>query len=117
MNLEFERDLQLSRRQFFGKAASGIGVAALAGLLCDEGLADTRSSAGLPPLPGLPHHPPSAKRVIVLWQGGAPSHVDLFDYEPGLERLRGQQVPDSVRSKARLSTMTASQKNDPVLPA
>jgi hypothetical protein len=116
MNLEFEKQLQLSRRQFFGKAASGVGVAALAGLLADDGLAQARPASGMPPLPGLPHHKPTAKRVIVLWQGGAPSHVDLFDYKPGLERLRGQQVPDSIRSKARLSTMTATQKNYPVLP-
>jgi hypothetical protein len=117
MNPAFERDLRLSRRQLFGKAASGIGVAALAGLLTNDGLADTRGGAGLPPLPGYPHHAPTAKRVVVLWQGGAPSHVDLFDYKPGLERLRGLQVPDTVRSKARLSTMTASQKNYPVLPS
>ncbi|HLV78753.1 MAG TPA: DUF1501 domain-containing protein, partial [Chthonomonadaceae bacterium] len=118
MNPDFESALHLSRRQFFGRAATGIGVAALASLLQEEGLAaNAPGSAGAPPLPGLPHFPPKAKRVVVLWQGGAPSHVDLFDYKPGLSAKRGQPVPDSVRAGGRLSTMTAGQKSYPVLPA
>src|SRR5262249_36965059 len=60
---------------------------------------------------------PKAKRVIVLWQGGAPSHIDLFDYKPSLSARNGQQVPDSVLASARLSTMTSSQRDHPVLPA
>ena len=116
MNLNFERDLQLSRRQFFGRTAGGIGIAALAGLLQQEGLAASApKSSGMPPLPGLPHFAPKAKRVIVLWQGGAPSHVDLFDHKPGLFDKQGQQVPASVRAKARLSSMTAGQASHPVL--
>src|SRR4051794_21725902 len=103
MNPLFEKDLALTRLQLFGRAASGIGVAALASMLCEEGLAQAGpSGAGMPPLPGLPHHQPTAKRVVVLWQGGAPSHVDLFDYKPGLEKVRMQQVPDSIRAKGRL---------------
>ncbi|KAG8526102.1 uncharacterized protein KY384_000095 [Bacidia gigantensis] len=102
---------------FFGSAATSVGIAALAGLLQQEGFAaETKTASNMPPLPGLPHFAPKAKRVIVLWQGGAPSHVDLFDYKPGLFEKRGQQVPDSVRAGARLSTMTAGQKNHPVLP-
>ena len=118
MNPEFENALRLNRRQFFGRAASGVGIAALASLLQQEGLAApaSKSATYLPPLAGLPHFAPKAKRVIVLWQGGAPSHVDLFDHKPGLIEKNGQQVPDSVRAAARLSTMTAGQKNHPVLP-
>src|ERR1051325_8489467 len=111
MNLEFEKALHLSRRQLFGRAAGGIGIAALASMLTEDGLANTRpADRGTPPIPGFPHHKPTAKRVIVLWQGGAPSHVDLFDYKPELDKRRGEQVPDSVRSKSRLSTMTSGQK-------
>jgi hypothetical protein len=117
MNPQFERDLLLNRRQFFGKAATGIGVAALASLLGDEVLAAPKPAGLQGPLPGLPHRKAAAKRVIVLWQGGAPSHVDLFDYKPDLEKRRGEQVPESVRAKVRLSTMTAGQKSHPVLPA
>jgi hypothetical protein len=49
-------------------------------------------------------------------QGGAPSHVDLFDHKPGLAARRGQQLPDSVRMGQRLTTMTAGQQRLPVLP-
>ena len=38
--------------------------------------------------------PPKAKRVIYLLQGGAPSHVDLFDYKPELDKRRGEELPD-----------------------
>jgi hypothetical protein len=115
--MDFDEAMHLSRRQFFGRTATSVGIAALAALLTEDGFAQGAPSlANMPPLPGLPHHNPTAKRVIVLWQGGAPSHVDLFDHKPGLEALRGQQIPDSVRAKGRLSTMTAGQKSYPVLP-
>jgi hypothetical protein len=121
MNPDFENDLHLTRRQFFGRAATGAGIAALAALLQEDGLAapslkPVAKAPGMPALAGLPHFAPKAKRMVVLWQGGAPSHVDLFDHKPGLYEKNGQQVPESVRSKARLSTMTAGQKSYPVLP-
>jgi hypothetical protein len=120
VNPFFERDLRLSRRQFFGKAAKGIGVAALAGLLLDEGWASgsqDQRRTGMPPLPGLPHFPPKAKHVIMLWQGGAPSQVDLFDYKPGLMARRLEELPASLREGKRLSTMTSGQGRFPILPA
>ncbi len=118
MNPLFERDLGITRREFFGRGASGIGVAALAGLLGHDLFgASAAKSAGLPPLPGLPHLPPRAKRVVVLWQGGAPSQVDLFDHKPGLFKRRLEELPESVRAGTRLSTMTAKQKQYPILPA
>src|SRR5262249_48310562 len=67
-------------------------------------------------LPGLPHFAPKAKRVIYLMQGGAPSHVDLFDYKPQLAKRRGEELPPSVQMGQRLTTMTAGQKSKPVLP-
>ncbi len=45
-------------------------------------------------LDGLPHFKPKAKRVIVLWQGGGASHVDLYDHKPGLEQMRLKELPD-----------------------
>ncbi|MSU23418.1 MAG: DUF1501 domain-containing protein [Opitutus sp.] len=104
--------LQLTRRQFFGRTATGLGAAALGSLLNSDALGALAASGH-----GLPHFPPKAKRVILLWQGGGPSQVDLFDYKPGLEALRMQELPDSVRSSARLSTMTSTQKKFPILPA
>src|SRR5437016_3662421 len=94
MIFELEKALHLSRRQFFGRGAASVGIAALAALLTEDGFAASAPSRqNMSPLPGLPHHKPSAKRVIVLWQGGPPSHVDLFDHKPGLEAMRGQQIP------------------------
>ncbi len=117
MNPLLENQLHSTRRQFFGRAATGIGVAALSSILKGPAGAALAPSAEGGPLTGLPHFAPKAKRVIVLWQGGGPSQVDLFDYKPGLEKLRLTDVPESVRGGTRLSTMTATQKGYPVLPA
>ena len=58
-----------------------------------------------------------AKRVVMLWQGGGPSHVDLFDEKPALAKLAGQDIPNSVRGMTRLSTMSSSYKKWPCVPA
>jgi len=102
--------LAMTRRHFFSAASTGIGIAALASLLSDEAHA---SGA----LPGLPHFPPKAKRVIYLFQHGAPSQLDLFDYKPGLAKLRGTDLPDSIRQGQRLTGMTAYQTTFPTAPS
>src|SRR5690349_2517736 len=81
--------LMQTRRQFFGSAGLGLGTAALASLLGQDA-AGAASQTGTGALPGLPHFAPKAKRVVYLMQGGAPSHVDLFDYKPELSKRRGQ---------------------------
>jgi hypothetical protein len=114
-----EHRLLLTRRALFGKAASaglGVGTAALASLLTRDLAAAEKAPAASGALPGLPHFPPKAKRVIYLMQGGAPTHVDLFDYKPDLAKRRGMELPESVHKGQRLTTMTAGQKNRPVLP-
>jgi hypothetical protein len=68
-------------------------------------------------LPGLPHFAPRAKRVIYLFQSGGPSQIDLFDYKPRLEKLRGTDLPESVRMGQRLTGMTAFQSNFPTAPS
>jgi hypothetical protein len=95
--------LNFTRRQLLGGATGTLGLAALAGLLGDD-----RATAA--PLAGLPHFPPKVRRVIYLMQTGAPSHVDLFDYKPGLARWRGEVLPPSVQMGQRLTTMTQSQR-------
>ena len=113
MNPLFERDLRISRRQLFKAGAQGIGAAALSALLAQDGYAtllNTQQKNG-------PHFPPKAKRVVVLWQGGAPSQVDLFDYKPNLEKHRLEELPASLREGKRLSTMTSEQGKYPILPA
>jgi Protein of unknown function (DUF1501) len=110
-----ERFLQFTRREFFGRAATGIGTAALASLLAGDLRAEPGPS-GSDSSPGLPHFPAKAKRVIYLMQGGAPTHVDLFDYKPGMAKRRGEELPPSVQMGQRLTTMTAGQKSKPILP-
>src|SRR5689334_15867312 len=106
-----ERRLHITRRHFFGRTATSIGTAALASLLARD------SQAGTAGLPGLPHHPPKAKRVIYLFQHGAPSQLDLFDYKPNLAKVRGQNLPESIRMGQRLTGMTAYQANFPTAPS
>ena len=111
----FERQRALlTRRQLFGRGASGLGVAALSSLLGPGALAAPNSPRSQPGLPGLPHFQPRAKRVIFLCQSGAPSQVDLFDPKPGLQKWHGEELPDSVRMNQRLTGMTAQQKTKPV---
>jgi hypothetical protein len=104
---------RVTRRQMFGTTATGIGAAALASLL----QSNTASAGTIPGLPELPHFAPKAKRVVMLWQGGGPSHVDLFDEKPVLAEMKGKDIPDTVRGKTRLSTMTAGNGKWPCQPA
>ena len=97
--------LHMTRRALFGKAATGVGVAALANLLDAEGL------------PGMPHFAPKAKRVIYLFQSGGPSQMDLFDYKPQLNDFAGKELPESIRNGQRLTGMSASQSTFPVVPS
>jgi len=107
----------LTRRTFLGRAATGVGVAALANLLGDDLLAQAAVPRAVPGLPGFPHFPPKAKRVIYLFQGGGPSQMDLFDYKPELAKWNGTDLPDSIRKGQRLTGMTATQATFPIVPS
>ncbi|PYU95373.1 MAG: sulfatase [Acidobacteria bacterium] len=118
MDLKKELELTLTRRQLFGRASAGIGIAALASLL-DPGLFaaagnEANRDAKTGGLLGLPHFTPKAKRVIFLHQSGAPSQLDLFDYKPKLLTYHGSQLPDSVRMGQRITGMTSGQGALPV---
>ena len=82
------KPIDLTRRHFFSRASTGIGVAALSSLL-QQDLGASESA-----LPGIPHFAPKAKRVIYLFQSGAPSQMELFDYKPKL----GNTGPPSCRT-------------------
>jgi hypothetical protein len=105
-------DAHCQLRRTWLKTAGGVGAAALASLLPQQLL-----SAGPDELQGIPHHPPVAKRIIYLFQSGAPSQMDLFDPKPGLLERRGENLPDSIRQGQRLTTMTSGQANFPVAPS
>jgi hypothetical protein len=100
----------LSRREFVGRSALGVGTIALGSLLNPNLFADAQPKAGL-------HFPPKAKRIIWLTQSGAPSQQDLFDYKPDLAAMFDKDLPDSIRGEQRLTGMTASQKRFPIAPS
>jgi hypothetical protein len=93
----------LSRRAFLKQTT--LGTAALSALLHENFAANPPSIA------------PKAKRVIYLFQSGAPSQLDLFDPKPALEKFRGQNLPNSIRKGQRLTGMTAFQSNFPTAPS
>ena len=93
---------EITRRHLFGRGAHGLGIAALSSLLHGEST--------------FPNFPPKAKRVIYLFQSGAPAQHDLFDWKPKLAKLQGQELPDSVRQGQRLTGMTATQASFPIAP-
>ncbi len=117
MNPLQEASAHYTRRQFFGRSVLGLGTAALASLLHRDahGAVSAATRRAIPGLPDLPHFAPKAKRVIYLFQNGAPSHVDLFDYKPKLREWHGKQIPDAVAGGKRFSTMTGNQTDRPVL--
>ena len=100
-----------TRRSFLGKGTTGVGLAALAGLL-NQDRALGKSIGDFT----FPNFAPKAKRVVVLWQGGGPSHIDLLDPKPTLTKMAGKDIPNSVRGDTRLSTMSSSYKAWPCVP-
>ena len=93
----------LSRRALLARSAYGVGLAALGTLAAPAAVA-----AG-PGLSGIPHFPARAKRVICLFQSGGPSHLDLFDPKPELDKRFDQDLPESVRQGQRITGMVAGQ--------
>lgn len=77
---------EITRRHFFGECGYGVGKIALAGLL----------TGALGQARGRTHFAPKAKRVIHLFQAGAPSQLELFDNKPKLKQLEGKPLPPSV---------------------
>jgi uncharacterized protein (DUF1501 family) len=113
--MQAEHDtLALTRRQFFGRSATGIGGLALASLL-NENIASAAS--GVPGVLAQTHFAPRAKRIIYLFMQGGPSQMDLFDPKPQLARRHGEELPDSIRMGQRITGMTAKQSSLPVAPS
>jgi Protein of unknown function (DUF1501) len=105
----------MNRRDFFGRFGLGLGGAALISLL--QGKSANAAGDAANPFRGVlsaPHHAPKAKRVISLFMSGGPSQHDLFDYKPTLNRMNGQELPDSVRMGQRLTGMSSSQASLPL---
>src|SRR5205809_267657 len=84
-----------TRRDFLCRAGGGFGMIALTALLAEQGLLADQPQAINPLAPRRPHHRAGAERVIFLFMSGGPSHLELFDPKPDLQRLAGQPLPES----------------------
>lgn len=122
LNEDILRELnRQNRRDFLFKSALGLGGLAFGGLLMGKEMGQKpKSNLNIGPQPGegiisTPQFLPKAKRIIYLFQSGAPSQVDLFDPKPLLTKLTGQELPTSVRGNQRLTGMTASQRSFPLM--
>src|SRR6187399_2023188 len=105
-------NFDMNRRDFFGRFALGLGGVALTGLL-------RRSLAAEVPNPfagvlAAPHITAQAKRIIYLFMSGGPSQLELFDYKPTLNKMNGEDLPESIRMGQRLTTMTSNQARLPM---
>lgn len=101
-----------SRRDFLTRTTLGLGGLALGSLMDPMSLRAAPASNG--GLLGSTHFPAKVKRVIYLFQSGAPSQLDLFDYKPLLNKMDGEELPDSVRKGQRLTGMTSGQTSLPL---
>lgn len=111
MQLTNEHVIRLNRRTFLNDSARGLGTLGLASLLGQRGWSATGNQLGLT---DLPHFAPKAKRVIYLFQSGAPSQIETFDHKPLLHQQHGKELPESVRQGQRLTGMTAGQSSFPM---
>lgn len=107
-----ENRFNITRRHFFGKLTAGLGSVALGSLLIPDLF---ESSGEDSPLLGIPHFAPKAKRIIYLFQNGAPSQLESFDYKPTLIKRAGEDLPASVRMGQRLTGMTSNQTKFPMV--
>src|SRR5262249_40828441 len=102
------RPVAMSRRDLLSHMATGLSAAALGTLLANDCRAAEPSAVALPA---------KAKRVIFLFQSGAPSQMDLFHSKPKRAELRGSELPDSIRQGQRLTGMTSRQTSFPIAPS
>ncbi len=109
---ELEYNLNLNRRKFLSRLSLGVGSVALGSLLIPDLFNSSADEETI--MAGLPHFAPKAKRIIYLFQNGAPSQLDLFDYKPKLQEMFGEDLPASIRMGQRLTGMTADQSKFPL---
>ena len=115
MEKEFiEQGFTSNRRRFLSTLGMGIGSVALGSLLMPDLFSGSSADENIL-APGIPHFAPKAKRVIYLFQNGAPAQQELFDYKPMLRDMTGKEIPPSVRGTQRLTGMTANQSSFPLV--
>jgi uncharacterized protein (DUF1501 family) len=103
-----------TRRQFFRKTGTGLGVAAMASLLGKEGLSAARPMGNM----SIPQFAPKAKRAIYISLIGAPSQLDTFDYKPELKKRFKEDLKTYLAKEGeRLTGMTSGQAAFPLAPS
>src|SRR5690554_4703448 len=112
---ELEHGLNQNRRKFLSRLSLGLGSAALGSLLIPDLFSGRMGPSEDELMEAIPHFAPKAKRVIYLFQNGAPSQLESFDYKPLLNKNMGQELPDSIRQGQRLTGMTAGQSSFPLV--
>src|ERR1700716_1573703 len=90
---------QIARRWFLQECGVGLGAMALGQLL---------GASENPLAPKKPHFPPKAKSVIFLFMAGAPSHLEMFDYKPQLEKYDGTLPPPELLKGYRAAFINPS---------
>ncbi|NIJ54464.1 DUF1501 domain-containing protein [Dyadobacter arcticus] len=110
-----EHSLNFNRRRFLSKLSLGLGSIGLGSLLIPDLFTQNNADDGPIFSPGIPSFAPKAKRVIYLFQNGAPSQLESFDYKPKLREMMGQDLPASVRGGQRLTGFTANQAALPLV--
>jgi hypothetical protein len=110
-----ESRLNINRRRFLSRLSLGLGSVALGSLLIPDLFSGSGADAEADFVPGIPNFAPKAKRVIYLFQDGAPSQLESFDYKPKLREMMGQELPASVRGNQILTGMTAKQASFPLV--
>ena len=105
MNLAELQRSHLTRRWFFRECGVGLGGIALSQLLAQ----DSQASAN-PMKPHAAHFAPKAKRVIYLFQAGAPSHLELFDHKPELAKWDGKLPPADLLKGYRAAFINPNSK-------
>ena len=116
VGLDNEIKINFSRRQFLQNIGLSLGSIAFTSLYHPlKGHTDQDSRVAISGTLGKPHFTPKVKRVIYLFQSGAPSQFELFDHKPILEQMHGEDLPPSVRGEQRLTGMTANQRSFPLV--
>lgn len=101
---------EITRREILGSASGGIGAMALSWLMAQENASAAPPVARTPLAAKAPHFPAKAKNVIYLHMVGAPSHLDLFDFKPELQKHSGQLCPKEYLEGQRFAFLRGHPK-------
>src|SRR5262245_60336081 len=98
-----------TRRRFLQHGSCNLGAIALSSLISKDARSAQAEAPSVTPLaPKAPQFPPTAKNVIFLFMSGGPSHLDLFDPKPQLQKWHGKPLPASLTKDLKLAFVKPS---------